>query len=236
LDTKQLHFSCSRSVSNQISSLETRPEIFETLRFLFWNIGGRAILDLVGRAAREYQADIVVLAESPVLQEEGRVVLTKAAGLRYAPPRFGVSHRLQLYTSLPRRAVTPLMDRVGLAGYRIRPPLGQELLLVAAHLGSKLFQDEREQILSAPRIRTFIETLEQRVRHTRTVLVGDINMNPFEGGVVGADGLHAVATKAVALKGERIVNGEPRAYFYNPMWRHFGDRATSPPGTYYFQG
>ena len=59
-------------------------------------------------------------------------------------------------------------------------------------------------------------------------------MNPFEPGVVGSEGLHAVMTARIACTDGRIVDGEYRRFFYNPMWRFFGERSEGPPGTHYF--
>lgn len=59
-------------------------------------------------------------------------------------------------------------------------------------------------------------------------------MNPFESGVVSSEGLHAMMTKRIARAGSRKVSGENRPFFYNPMWRFFGERPDAPPGTYYY--
>ena len=58
-------------------------------------------------------------------------------------------------------------------------------------------------------------------------------MNPFEEGVTGALALHAVMTRKLAERKDRIVQGTPYRFFYNPMWGFFGDRSNGPPGTYY---
>ena len=58
-------------------------------------------------------------------------------------------------------------------------------------------------------------------------------IHPFENGVVGSDGLHAVMDKNIALKKSRIVQGEERKMFYNPMWSRMGDSSKGPPGTYF---
>ncbi len=83
------------------------------------------------------------------------------------------------------------------------------------------------------RLRPVIEQFEAQLGHRRTVLVGDLNMDPFESGVVAADGLHAVMSRHVAGGRYREVGGEIRHFFYNPMWGHFGDRPPSPPGTFF---
>ena len=61
-------------------------------------------------------------------------------------------------------------------------------------------------------------------------------MDPFETGVVGAAGLHAMMSKDVPTRynGERIVNSNSFNFFYNPMWSFFGDLSNGPPGTHYY--
>jgi hypothetical protein len=58
-------------------------------------------------------------------------------------------------------------------------------------------------------------------------------MNPFEDGITGALALHAVMTRTLAERVERVVQGTRYRFFYNPMWGCFGDRTVGPPGTYY---
>jgi len=74
---------------------------------------------------------------------------------------------------------------------------------------------------------------EDKLDHQRTILVGDLNMNPFDAGVVAAQTLHAVMTRQLAGREERTVLGRSYRLFYNPMWSFFGDRTDGPPGTYY---
>ncbi len=58
-------------------------------------------------------------------------------------------------------------------------------------------------------------------------------MDPFEPGMVGAPGLHAIMSRQAASRGQRQVQGESRTFFYNPMWSFLGDLSAGPPGTYY---
>jgi hypothetical protein len=78
-----------------------------------------------------------------------------------------------------------------------------------------------------------IQRLEARHFIEKTILVGDLNMNPFEQGVTGARQLHAVMTKAKASEGTRQFDSKDFPFFYNPMWGLFGDRTHGPAGTYY---
>jgi hypothetical protein len=99
-----------------------------------------------------------------------------------------------------------------------------------------LFRDEFHLWERANQISAKIREAEGALGTSRTVLVGDLNMNPFEKGVISASGLHAVMTRAIARKEGRTVDGELYPFFYNPMWSRFGDSTEGPPGTYYRQG
>jgi hypothetical protein len=59
-------------------------------------------------------------------------------------------------------------------------------------------------------------------------------VNPFEPGVVSAYGLHGVMSRSTAKRQQRVIQGKPYSFFYNPMWSLFGDHAGGPPGTYYY--
>jgi hypothetical protein len=67
------------------------------------------------------------------------------------------------------------------------------------------------------------------------VLVGDLNLNPFDHGVVSTAGLNGTMTKRIAGRGNRVVQGSSYQFFYNPMWNCFGDASGQPPGTYYYE-
>jgi len=84
------------------------------------------------------------------------------------------------------------------------------------------------------RLARYVHEAELKVGHTRTIIVGDLNMNPFEAGVTGSEGLHAVMGRKEAEKGSRIVQGESCKFFYNPMWSKFGDTDSTPAGTYFY--
>ncbi|HAO20946.1 MAG: hypothetical protein BWK80_43515 [Desulfobacteraceae bacterium IS3] len=54
--------------------------------------------------------------------------------------------------------------------------------------------------------------------------------------MVGAEGLHAIMDRDIVAKKSRIVQGEERFFFYNPMWNHFGNFPRPPAGTYFYSG
>ncbi len=182
----------------------------------------------------EHKVDVLILAESKIPDMDLIRSLNSVAGPRFslAPP--GLPSRLKIYSRLSSRYVKPIRDSGWIAIRHLVPPIGRNILLVATHLPSKLHQSEQDQVLTCTRFVRMIEEAETEVGHTRTLVIGDFNMNPFEHGIVGAAGIHAVSDRSIATRGTRKVGGEDRRFFYNPMWSYFGDVPPGPPGTYFY--
>jgi len=118
----------------------------------------------------------------------------------------------------------------------LQPPIGLPLLIVAVHLPSKLHAGDNDQELRIRQLREDITAQEARSGHQNTVVIGDLNVNPFEDALTAADGLQGVMDKKVAARPARTVQGRPWDYFYNPMWSRLGDDSPGPPGTYWYVG
>jgi hypothetical protein len=206
--------------------------ILVPFRFLFWNMGSKATPSLVGTLAAEHEPDIIVLVESAHGIATTVEELITRTGLLYNIP-FSATDRIQFLVKMPADHVQPVYDGVGMSIKHVQPILGQSFILVAVHLPSKLQLDTSEQSALCSRWVRHVREAETRVGHLRTVLIGDLNMNPFEPGVVGAEGFHAVSSRAVAARKTRTVLNEKRPLFYNPMWSMMGD-VMGPAGTYYY--
>lgn len=205
------------------------------LTILFWNTARRDLSSLIREVVAEHTPELVVLAESSAKASILSVSLSQTVAGAYrvirTPSR--VSRPLQILSRLPAGRVFHVQESRDLTALRVDPVVGPELLVCGVHLPSKLHLEDAEQALLATRLRKEVEELERRRGHARTLLVGDFNMNPFEHGIVGSESLHAVPGRKVAMRGSRVVSGDERRFFYNPMWRFFGDSDSSPGGTYY---
>ena len=113
-------------------------------------------------------------------------------------------------------------------------PAHPHIIVGVAHLRSKLYLSDRDQADLANRCVRVIEKTERDAGHSRSILFGDFNMNPFEEGMSGSESFHAVMDQKTASRQYRTVFGERRQFFYNPMWSRMGDLTTGPPGTYYY--
>jgi hypothetical protein len=204
------------------------------LTFLFWNLRGQNLGQSIARLVELYAVDILILAETNVSSTSPGALMTLLKGFYYSPdvdsPRVKIYNRFSS-DFLP---IAHSHDRYSIRVLAL--PDGSEMMIVAAHLISLMNRRESSLDEEAKMMARAIRQLEADRGHSRTLLVGDLNLNPFSRGVVSARGLHGVMTKQTARGGERTVRRTPYPFFYNPMWSRFGDQEGRAPGTYYYRG
>lgn len=204
------------------------------INFLFWNVNRKPLEARLGRLAKAHDVDVICLAECPLSNDCISAALESMAIGRFHEAD-GSGAELRVFSRLPERSLQFqfLEPQERWLLYRVHPEGTSEILLAIAHLPSKLNIRDATQDLTVQPFVADIEMTEDLKGHRRTVVVGDLNMNPFENGVAGAGGLHGVMTKTIAERAERAIQGKEYRMFYNPMWGQFGDRTPGPPGSYY---
>jgi hypothetical protein len=204
-------------------------------RFLCWNINRKPLQGLVAALTRSRDIDAVILLESGLAPGVVLESLNDGLGTMYhlatTPGTVG-GEEIQIYTRSPD-TIRPLQDGPGFTIRQASLNSEVDIVLAAVHFPSKLHWDEDSQALECTRLARTIADAEKRAGHNRTVVVGDLNMNPFEAGIVGAAGLNATMVRNRALKESRNIRGERYPFFFNPMWGLFGGYEDKPPGTYY---
>ncbi len=180
--------------------------------FLFWNLNRKPLKDSIVSLCHEHDVDVLILAESELPDSSLLESLNIDTPLKFHFP-FNPSERLRFFIRYPRNSLRPVLDEGGIAIRRFVPPIGLDILLVALHLPSKQYQTESDQAYHATRVAEAIREAESLAGHSRTLILGDVNMNPFEPGVVSSEGLHAVMDRKIALRRSRIVQGRRRDFF-----------------------
>ena len=217
-------------------------------RFLFWNLDkaeaateprrAAAIYSSLTRLVRDREIDLLIFAEYELDDSTVKTALDAAGIGMFHRPR-SRSKRVVIWTRWKQGAV---IDRYnGRAAIRLTirqllPSGGVPTWLVAAHLWDRTrLTTEAGRALAASEISTAIRSFEARSKSSRTVLVGDLNLNPFEAGSVAAQCLHAMLTADLARSVRNLDAHSEYPTFYNPMWGLFGDRTPGPPGTYFWR-
>lgn len=101
------------------------------------------------------------------------------------------------------------------------------------HGEAKPHADDEDRAATFTRFYKDIEKNEEKIKIENSIIVGDLNANPFERNVIGAHTLHAIPFREEVIKPTRVVSGETYKKFYNPMWKFFG-KDSPPYGTYYY--
>ncbi|WP_394753941.1 endonuclease/exonuclease/phosphatase family protein [Crenothrix sp.] len=202
------------------------------INLLFWNINRKDLTDEIKTLCDYYDVDVLVLAENKLRDVDIQVKLNKGGRVFVSP--FNPSTRISFFTRYPERFLELVHDDHWGSIRKLTHPIGIEILLVAVHMPSKLHCSDQDQALIAIRIAEEIHKRELEQGHTRTIVMGDFNMNPFEAGLVSADGFHAIMDRNITSKGHRVVFGKEKKFFYNPMWSRLGDASEGSSGTYYY--
>lgn len=114
--------------------------------------------------------------------------------------------------------------------------------LAAVHFHSKVGNSERQQMYKSREIVNLIEEFELKSETNDTIIVGDLNHNPYDENMNDCYFLQVVDSRDqltnymdVELNGQKLEKG----YWYNPMWNLLGDydynnkAKIRPTGTYY---
>jgi exonuclease III len=203
------------------------------MKVLYWNLNGKHLEETVAMLAAEHRPEIIILSESDLSEHTLLERMNRGLELKYSFMERGREIDQQLISIYDPACFQKVRDERHVSAWTLRTLDAPEILVFALHLPSKRWHSREDQYLLAAKWRQMIETTEEQCRHRRSLVVGDLNMDPFEYGIIGSEGLHAIMSKTIASKVSRTVMGENRFFFYNPMWRHFGDRIGAPLGTYY---
>jgi hypothetical protein len=201
------------------------------MNLLFWNINRKPLSGEIKALCDCYDVDVLILTENLISDAELLPILNES-NERIFIAHFNPSTKISFYTRI--HAFELVHDDNWGSIRKLIHPIGIEILLVAVHIRSKLYADEREQAAISTRIANEIDRREKERGHTRTIVIGDFNMNPFETGLVSADGFHGIMDKQIVMKESRVVLGQEKKFFYNPMWSRLGDDSEGCVGSYYY--
>jgi hypothetical protein len=204
------------------------------ISFLLWNVHKNNIPQHIKNIALANDVDVLILLESNVQQSVLLGLLNDKNDNKYFYNPNAVCTKAEVYTRFPGSLTEIIKEDNRTTIRHVSIPGASSFLLAISHFHDKRSWTADDQSSVCNELQDLITSAEKVVKHSRTVLIGDLNMNPFEAGVVGSLGLHGVSSRKIALTGNRVVNNKARPFFYNPTWNLFGDSKGYPPGTYYF--
>ncbi len=207
------------------------------LNLLFWNLKRKALAESVGLLDEEKKADIVVLSEMPDGTDEILARLRQYDSDFLAGDEILPRRRVSLYHRFSAAQVQRLHDAKFWTIYQLVLSDEEPLILVAVHMPAKSGIGYTGLDNRLPQFQQLCQDIlrEESASGTdRTIVIGDLNQNPFDGELVHLEALNAVMDPDVAARVSCQRDGRTYKYFYNPMWTAYG-RRQAPLGTYYYQ-
>ena len=196
------------------------------MKFLFWNTYKKQLNSVICDLIVENGVDIAVFAE--YCANEGELFQLLASR--------GVSMRKYDTIGCERIMVIGKTENVVMGRqteYESIQIINGQLILCCVHLPSQIYTENEERRNTAiQRIMHDIRSTEVEFSTKQTVVVGDLNINPFDYACTGIRYFNAVPIFAEAKKNTRKSADEEFDMFYNPMWNFFGD-FQKPYGTCY---
>jgi len=203
------------------------------ITFLFWNLNKKPLQSNIKNIVDKYEVDILMFAECDIPPEILLRTLNQDSVLYHYVPKIGCQ-KITIVTRFPSDWIKARQETDYLTIRHLRLPGLRDILLAIMHFPSKLYWKDHSQASECFIVANMIKEAEEEAGHSRSILVGDFNMNPFEYGVVSAVGFNAVMTRGIADKKSRMVKGREYPFFYNPMWNYLGDETPGPSGSYYY--
>lgn len=211
-------------------------KVQKMLNFLFWNTHGNQIYDQVLALTMERNTDLIILAECKLDIPHLIELLNSNRPQQYESSLYEVRTRQLVFIHNSAVNAFRIIEDWSLGSFGVfNTDGGNEVIIAAAHFPSKRDRDDLDFHSSAEEFRKKLENLEEARKHSRSVIVGDFNMNPFEDGMIAANAFHAVMDVKIAENKGRTLQDQFYKYLYNPMWGRMGDISPGPPGTYFYQ-
>lgn len=208
------------------------------MNFLYWNIHKRSnFFDAIVELVCENSIDILMLSEFPEQKFEPILeVQLKGRRAKYHLVQQLQPNKVTIYSSLDENAIRDAYDSSRLTIKKLHSVvLDADINLAICHFYDAFNTNSNNQSELVEDLREQIEKFEADKSCVKTILCGDLNMNPFDEGIIKARGLNAVMNKDIARMGQRKVNNKEYSFFYNPMWGFLGDTGKGEvSGTYYY--
>jgi len=202
------------------------------LRLLFWNINQNVLASDINYLVDRHQIDFLILAEDPLSAVERQQSLpVNGSVFAFADSQ----SRINILSRFDASYFQPIQESEYYSFQGIALPLHKSLTLLAIHWKSLMNRSEASQSAAMYQLGREIRDVEKEIGHERTIVVGDLNVNPFLEGMVASNGMHSVMCKEIVARGNRSSSPYGKfPFFYNPTWSILGDESLGPPGTYYY--
>jgi len=216
------------------------------LKILSWNIQKKDLSHYVRELLDFKKPDILILNESEGLTSSGLLSNLNNQfennGDKYSILSHSDSVSQNKITVIHRNSLK-ITHKVDLLNSRVsvfqlilplEEGVEERILLLASHFPSKLSRSEHGQMEFVISLHNSIKRLEDDLSPASVIIIGDLNLEPFERSIYIKSSLFSTRSKkeydCASTFYEDIVDK-----YYNPFWTLLGDKNNEVYGTYIYQ-
>jgi endonuclease/exonuclease/phosphatase (EEP) superfamily protein YafD len=201
-------------------------------RIVFWNVKHKDLTGLVCDLALSTNADVLVLNECPVAVHATLGALQSHVDEHFFLPESNSENRFHCFCRNSAFDLTEVHKGYRTSVRKLRLGVTQALLGLVHGVDIRNYDSEsRQSVLQC--LADEVRFVKSEQGHSRLILMGDFNMNPYDRGMNLAMGMNAMMTRTCVAAGHRTFQGKKYDLYYNPMWSLFGDGSEGPAGTVY---
>ncbi|WP_373217787.1 hypothetical protein [Ruminococcus sp. 5_1_39BFAA] len=203
----------------------------ELLNILFWNLKRNAIEDYIIDCIVENNVDIAVFSEFNGINF---INIEKNLGKMYGRILAAQDDRKVTLIAKNTFSVTILQQQNRYSIYNVKTAV-KDYLLAAVHLEDRRNYKSAERIDTIKRLVADIEQTEELLKCNNTIVIGDLNANPYDEELLSKYAFNAVLFKTIIDKSELTnPNSSKRKRFYNPIL-HYISEDTEMYGSFYHE-
>lgn len=182
--------------------------------YSFWNLGKNDNSQYLAQCINERKIDFAILSEYENLNIS--YVLHKLNNKYRHIPGMGGCDKITML-ALNDIDVHIQREQTRYAMYSVEKD-GIDLIIVGTHLQDRRNSDSAQRISTAGRLMNDLENLEKRKQCKKSVIIGDLNANPYDEELLQMNAFHAVLFKDVIKAAEtRTIGGIRYRRLYNPI-------------------
>lgn len=187
---------------------------------MFWNLKRHDNSALILKALTEHNVDIAVFAEHSGVDWKA---VAKKSGYQFEPGLGGCNKIVLLHRTIWTISVKQEQNRYIL--YEISSTeSSNHFVLCATHLQDRFTTDTVKRIMTIGRMINDLQNAEETCKTKESIIIGDLNSNPYDPELLGTNAFNAVLFKDV-INAQEYISFEQKRFrrLYNPIIHYISE-------------
>jgi hypothetical protein len=198
--------------------------------FLFWNLRNKQLETNISKLSTYFNANLLMLCECKINNIDLLLNINQKRTSNLYHFITENDRGIKIFSTYKNTEFEVISSNVPeVIVLRI---ISVNVLVFVVHLPSKMHYT-KDALFTSGLIIKEIKRIETQFYTSKTMIMGDFNVNPFEKAMVDYNGFNAVMTMEIAKTKYRKIANEKYEYFYNPMWSFLGDLSNFSAGTFF---